>query len=79
MFTTHVEIINVEIFKNSIYYEYYNKLNETNNFYIKRWGDAPIRYIAIKNLNLKNEKLNINYHHGNDGSGRREQLLTHNL
>jgi hypothetical protein len=75
MFTTHVEIINVELFKNSIYYDYYKKINETNNFYIKRWGDAPIRYIAITNLNFKHEKLNINYFHGNDGSGRREQLL----
>lgn len=79
MFTTHVEIINVNAFKNSIYYDYYNKLNETNNFYIKRWGDAPIRYIALKNLNFKCEKLNICYFHGNDGSGRMEQLSDINL
>jgi mannosyltransferase len=74
MFTTHVEIINVDILKNSIYYDYYKEIDKTNNFYIKRWGDAPIRYIAIKNMNLKHEHLNINYYHGNDGSGRRIQI-----
>jgi hypothetical protein len=74
MFTTHVEIIDTEIFKNSIYFDYYNKIDQTNFFYLKRWGDAPIRYIAITNLNFKTEILNIEYYHGNDGSGRREQL-----
>jgi hypothetical protein len=75
MFTTHVEIINTEIFKNSLYYDFYNKIDETNCFYINRWGDAPLRYIALTNLNLKCEILNISYYHGNDGSGRNEQLL----
>jgi hypothetical protein len=75
MFTTHVEIINTDVFKNSIYYDFYNKIDETNNFYIYRWGDAPIRYITMKNLKMKINKMDIKYSHGNDGSGRREQLL----
>ena len=75
MFATHVEIIDMDTFKNSIYYDYYNEIDKTNNFYIHRWGDAPIRYIAVTNLNIKYNKLNIKYHHGNDGSGRKTQLL----
>lgn len=78
MFTTHVEIINTELFK-GIYYDFYKKIDETNFFYLNRWGDAPIRYIAIKNLKLKHEKLDISYHHGNDGSGRKEQLINDKL
>jgi hypothetical protein len=75
MFTTHVEIIDTEILKNTIYYDLYTKIDETNNFYIHRWGDAPIRYIVVTNLNIPSSKLNIDYIHGNDGSGRREQLI----
>jgi len=74
MFTTHVEIIDMEKFTQSMYFEYYNKIDETNCFYLKRWGDAPIRYIGLTNVHLTIEKLHIVYHHGNDGSGRREQL-----
>jgi len=76
MFTTHVEIINVEeLLNNALYLEYYNEIDETDNFYLYRWGDAPIRFITLTNLNLKCEPMNISYYHGNDGEGRREQLL----
>jgi hypothetical protein len=79
MFTTHVEIINIEEFTNDLYYKYYNSLDKYPGFYLHRWGDAPIRYIAITNLNISCCKLPIMYEHGNDGSGRKEQILNNDF
>ena len=79
MYTTHVEIMHVPTMKNSDYFEYYKALDKHpyNGFYMRRWGDAPIRYIAFSNLpNLKTMKMDVSYVHGNDGSGRREQIRT---
>jgi alpha 1,2-mannosyltransferase len=78
MFTTHVEIIDTEVFRNSLYHEFYKRVDETNYFYLRRWGDAPIRFITLTNMGLKCDHMRISYYHGNDGSGRREQLLVMN-
>jgi alpha 1,2-mannosyltransferase len=75
MYTTHVEIISIKRFSCIDYMSYFNAIDETIGFYLKRWGDAPIRYIAVNNLNFNKSKLAIEYFHGNDGSGRREQEL----
>lgn len=78
MYTTHVEIFNIKRFQQSDYINFFNAIDNTTGFYIKRWGDAPIRYIAITNMQFNTNKLNINYIHGNDGSGRREQEINEN-
>jgi hypothetical protein len=74
MFTTHVEIINIKNLKNSKYYDFYKYIDNSDGFYKYRWGDAPIRYIAYENGLLTCQKLNISYFHGNDGSGRLQQI-----
>jgi len=79
MYTTHVEIINIEEFTNGLYYEYYKFIDKYPGFYLHRWGDAPIRYIAVTNLNISCCKLPIMYEHENDGSGRKEQILNNDF
>jgi hypothetical protein len=74
MFTTHVEVMDVRKMKDGRYFDFYKAIDNTLGFYQYRWGDAPIRYIAMKNLGLKHARLDIPYFHGNDGSGRREQI-----
>lgn len=74
MYTTHVEIINIPKLKYSKYYDFYNAVDNTPGFYMHRWGDAPLRLIGITNLDLKAIPLNISYIHGNDGSGRIQQI-----
>lgn len=78
MYTTHVEIMHIPTMKQSEYYDYFTALDNHayDGFYMRRWGDAPIRYIAFNNLrDLRTWHLGIAYFHGNDGSARREQLL----
>ena len=74
MYTTHVEWIHAPTFRNSEYTDLYEKIDQTKRFYLDRWGDAPIRYIAATNFGFRAEHLQIGYVHGNDGSGRREQM-----
>jgi len=74
MYTTHVEIINIPKLKQSEYYNFYKEVDNTPGFYLHRWGDAPLRLIGITNFNLKAMPINISYFHGNDGSGRQQQI-----
>ena len=73
MYTTHVEIFCIKRFQNDDYMSFFRAIDKTPGFYMKRWGDAPIRYIAATNLRFSTCKLEVNYIHGNDGSGRRQQ------
>jgi hypothetical protein len=73
MFATHVEIFNMKRFMCADYTDFHDAIDDTPGFYLQRWGDAPIRYIALTNFKFNTCKLAIQYFHGNDGSGRREQ------
>lgn len=68
MYETNFEILNFQWFKNSEYKNFYNKIEQTGNIYIKRWGDAPIKYQGIKYLvpNSAIYKVSIPYKHGGD-------------
>lgn len=68
MFKTHFEIIDFQWFKSGPYKQFFDEIDKTGNIYIKRWGDAPIRYQGINNLVVDKEifTANIPYKHGGD-------------
>ena len=47
MFYTNFELGLVEWFTNSEYIKYYKEIDSSGNIYIKRWGDAPIKYLGV--------------------------------
>ena len=46
-FSTNFELGKVSWFLESEYMNYYEKLDATGNFYLKRWGDAIIKYLGV--------------------------------
>lgn len=65
---THIEISNMKKIKNSDYMKMYDFIDKTGNIYIKRWGDANIKYFGMKLFFDKQscflEDKNIGYSHG---------------
>lgn len=57
MFYTNFEMGKVSSFsKGSAYYTFYSFIRATGNIFIKRWGDAPIKYLGV-NLFIKPEAI----------------------
>jgi len=68
MYKTHFELLDFKWFKVSRYKKLFDAIDQTGNIFIKRWGDAPIRYQGLSSL-LVDKKiltLNIPYKHGGD-------------
>lgn len=68
MFYTNFEICKLDWFRGDTYQNYFRFLDSLGGFYTQRWGDAPVRYIAVKTL-LSNENIQdfhglIQYKHG---------------
>jgi hypothetical protein len=66
MYKTHFDLTNLQWFKKN-YMDYYNYIDKTGNIFIKRWGDAPIKYIGVKMLVPENQIhmfTDIPYKHG---------------
>jgi hypothetical protein len=47
MFYTNLELGKVDWFIKSEYINYFNTIDENGGIYIKRWGDAPIKYLGV--------------------------------
>jgi len=47
MFYTNFELGKIDWFINSEYMNYFNSIEENGGIYIKRWGDAPIKYLGV--------------------------------
>jgi len=47
MFYTNFELGKIDWFINSEYINYFNAIENNGGIYIKRWGDAPIKYLGI--------------------------------
>jgi len=47
MFYTNFELGKVSWFLESEYWNFYKAINDSGNIYIKRWGDAPIKYMGV--------------------------------
>ena len=47
MFYTNFELGKIAWFINSDYINYFNAIENNGGIYIKRWGDAPIKYLGI--------------------------------
>lgn len=66
MFYTNFEVLDKEWFLQDEYQNYYKYIDNIGGIYTNRWGDAPIRYIALQSLTQK-EKLyfyhDIRYFH----------------
>lgn len=65
-YDTHFEIVNFQRFKQQDYIELYNNIDKTGNIYIKRWGDAPIKFHLIDYLIPANQIhiFDLPYKHG---------------
>lgn len=67
MFYTNFELGKVDWFINSEYIRYYNEIDRSGNIYIRRWGDAPIKYLGVT-LFCEPEKVvpirGFTYQHG---------------
>ena len=64
---TNFELGRNDWFMNSEYMNYFNKIDESGNIYIKRWGDAPIKYLGINLFCEPNKIVPIKgfvYQHG---------------
>jgi hypothetical protein len=70
MYKTHFEVLDFQWFKSSLYKDFYNSIKNTGNIFIKRWGDAPIRYQGVQNLLHESQIkiLDLPYKHGGDVS-----------
>ena len=68
MYQTHFELVDFKWFKMREYLDFYNKIDETGNIYIKRWGDAPIKYQGVNRLLSKDQihMFELPYKHGGD-------------
>lgn len=68
MFYTNFELGKVAAFSpGSAYYSFYEFIRGTGNIFIRRWGDAPIKYLGV-NLFIKPEAVQavrgFRYQHG---------------
>lgn len=68
MFYTNFELGKVASFSpGSDYYRFYSFIRETGNIFIRRWGDAPIKYLGV-NLFIRPEAVQgargFRYQHG---------------
>lgn len=68
MYQTHFEMVDFQWFRSKTYSEFFKAIDETGNIYIKRWGDAPIKYQAVQHLIPSTQiyKFDIPYRHGGD-------------
>jgi hypothetical protein len=68
MYKTHFEIIDFQWFKNSAYKDFFKKIDNSGNIFIKRWGDAPIRYQGVGRLlsSAQIKVFELPYRHGGD-------------
>ena len=67
MFYTNFELGKVDWFINSEYIKYFNAIEDNGGIYIKRWGDAPIKYLGINLFCDPNKIIPIKgftYQHG---------------
>jgi hypothetical protein len=66
MFYTNFEVYDMEWFRGEEYQNYFRYIDKLGGIYTNRWGDAPIRYIALKSL-VEEDKLyfyhDIRYFH----------------
>lgn len=50
MFYTNIELGSLEFFRSTAYQDFFSFLDETGGFYLARWGDAVVKYIAVRSL-----------------------------
>ena len=73
-YETNLELIDLRWMRSRAYTSFFEALDRAGGFYLHRWGDHVMRHIAVNSLGVKALRLKLQYKHGNDGSGRRQQL-----
>lgn len=67
IFYTNIEIGHVQWFKNGPYKSLFKQIEANGGVYVKRWGDAPIKYIGV-NLFMPTQNMvaikGFTYKHG---------------
>ena len=67
-FDTHFELVNFKWFREEPYIKYFNEIDKTGNIFIRRWGDAPLKYQGVKYMLPEDQihMFNLPYKHGGD-------------
>lgn len=68
MFQTHFDLTDVQWIKSSDYMDFYDYVDSTGNIYIKRWGDAVVKYQGMSHTAGGRIYLfgDLPYKHGGD-------------
>jgi hypothetical protein len=68
MFQTHFDLTDVQWIKSSDYMDFYDYIDSTGNIYIKRWGDAVVKYQGMSHTAGSRIYLfgDLPYKHGGD-------------
>jgi len=68
LFYTNFEISKFSFWRSEQYMSYYKHLDQTGNIYYRRWGDAPIHWLAVR-MFMEDSKVwavkDITYQHNN--------------
>ncbi len=68
MYYTNFEIMYLPFFASNNWQHFFRKIDLTGGFYLRRWGDAIIRYMGVKSMVCKKERMEIPsgfiYEHG---------------
>eukprot|EP01084_Bolivina_argentea_P174890 302910_1 len=59
-YATNFEVVNMDIFKCEKYNNFIEYIDQIGGIYQYRWGDAPLRYIALNLILNENETYKVN-------------------
>jgi hypothetical protein len=59
MYYTNFEIMYLPFFASNNWQYFFRKIDLTGGFYLRRWGDAIIRYMGVKSMVSKKERMEI--------------------
>tara|TARA_R100001591_G_scaffold110270_1_gene121059 strand:- start:156 stop:953 length:798 start_codon:yes stop_codon:yes gene_type:complete len=67
-YETNFFIEDCKWFRSNVWMDFFKAIDDSGNIFIKRWGDAPIKYQGINRLASEDKviKIDIPYHHGGD-------------
>jgi len=68
MYQTHFDLTDVQWVRDSEYMKFYEYIDKTGNIYIKRWGDAVIKFQGMSHVTPSGIHLfsDLPYKHGGD-------------
>lgn len=59
MYYTNFEIMYLPFFNSNDWQKFYQEIDKTGGFHLRRWGDAIFRYIGVNSMSNKKERAGI--------------------